>query len=173
MKKIVVLGKDEHGYISTRKTAKSKYWGVTTRPNGSGHDCWIVSTTDPRNGKTVSLGAPAFNLKEVDAARVAACVYDMREGTLKNRGCHLIRSACGRYALFINHLLNTIERTYITDNMEFVNAPKQVAVVEPVAQVEPKLVAPSGFELLTRLIDLVTLTDDEALVLINKLSAKG
>lgn len=169
------FSKDQHGYISARRNAKSKYWGVTTASSSAFKPCWIVSLTDPQTFRTKSFHARDFWISETDAARVAAMLYDAGDD-LRAVNRKLVRSTCGRYALRVNTASNTITRYPATVDMTFVNdvvptvPAKEITLpfAEPVVQVEP--VAPTAVEVLTRLIDLVTLTDEERLVLIHKLS---
>ncbi len=76
--------RDEIGYINNR--GRSKYWGVTVRQDDTCHDRWMVSYKPSNGEETHSMGAVGFRLKEEDAAKFAAAVYEtgqLRQNTVK------------------------------------------------------------------------------------------
>lgn len=75
-----ILTRDEHGYINER--GASKYWGVTTSKVG-GERLWVVNFKI--GGVTWGYRANGFKLKEVDAARIAAFLYEKGEATVNSR----------------------------------------------------------------------------------------
>lgn len=66
--------RDEIGYVNNR--GRSKYWGVTVRQDENGKDRWMVSYKPANGDETHSLSAVGFRLKEEDAARFSAAVYE-------------------------------------------------------------------------------------------------
>lgn len=76
--------RDDFGYINNR--GRSKYWGVTVRQDDTCRDRWMVSYKPANGEETHSLGAVGFHLKEHDAAKFAAAIYEtgqLRQNTVK------------------------------------------------------------------------------------------
>lgn len=76
--------RDEIGYVNNR--GRSKYWGVTVRQDEHGKDLWMVSYKPSNGEETHSMAAVGFRLKEEDAAKFAAAVYEtgqLRQNTIK------------------------------------------------------------------------------------------
>lgn len=76
--------RDDFGYINNR--GRSKYWGVTVRQDETSRDRWMVSYKPANGEETHSLGAVGFHLKEHDAAKFAAAIYEtgqLRQNTVK------------------------------------------------------------------------------------------
>lgn len=97
MKKQTV--KDEHGYITN--VGSSKYWGVTTSVVGRKR-LWIVNIHPEWSDKTLKFRATnSYALSEIDAARIAAYLYDVVCFS-KVYDSQYVLSSCGKWVYTVN-----------------------------------------------------------------------
>jgi len=171
-----VLPKNEHGYINGR--GKSKYWGVTTAVDANGKDYWVVSFQAIDLDMTLTI-RPSFKIKEEDAARVAAYVYEQGQkyATLQS---DLILSTCGRYVLHINRTNRQIYKTPLKPGMEIYNQSRPSldefvtdSVVPVVKQTEEKKkVNKEAFDALLVLLSQMDFTQEQTIAIVGKLTSK-
>lgn len=110
---------DGHGYISNRGI--SKYLGVTVNSNPSGR-IWKVSFNNNDVESTVSLQAKGFVLSEVEAARIAAAIFDA--GATRQCLPNIkVKSADGNYFYTIVGTQNAIIRRPVSAIVTFPKTP--------------------------------------------------
>jgi hypothetical protein len=102
------MNRDEHGYINGRGT--SKYWGVTTQTN-HGKKTWVVSHGPKWSAKTLGHRANGFTLKEVDAARIAAFLFEQSQYADKAPEPVYVRSADGKHVFAVDPAWSLITRS--------------------------------------------------------------
>lgn len=110
------MTRDEHGYINGRGV--SKYWGVTVSTS-NGRKNWVVSHHPAWSSVTLGHRANGFNLKEVDAARIAAFLFEQSMYADKAPEPEYVRSADGKYLFAVDPRWSLITRIKNTGTREF------------------------------------------------------
>ena len=105
--------RDEHGYINGR--GASKYWGVTTQTN-NGKKTWVVSHGPKWSNVTLGHRSNGFALKEVDAARIAAFLFEQSQYADVAPEAVYIRSADGKHLFAVDPKWSIIGRIKNTGN---------------------------------------------------------
>lgn len=124
--------RDEFGYVNNR--GRSKYWGVTVRQDENSKDRWMVSYKPSNGEETHSLGAVGFRLREEDAAKFAAAVYEtgqLRQNTVKLK----VLSADKKFVLYTRngalyreaYTTQTVYQPAPTLTLELATAPEPTA----------------------------------------------
>lgn len=135
MKRVHSMKYDGIGYVNGR--GKSKYWGVTTGINGSGHDFWIVSFTPVERVETFTLHSENFTLKELDAAKIAAFIVENGRSMVNLQSAKIL-SHDKKYVLFIKNTY--IYRERYTNQVVYKNK-TEVNLFDAVLQQKPHVAA--------------------------------
>lgn len=168
-----LMVKDTNGYLNNR--GKSKYWGVTTGQDSKGKNFWVVSFAATDLQQTVTI-RPNFKIKENDAARVAAYIYEQGQ-SYKDIGSDFILSEDGKYAMHVNRVNRTIYRNPYKPSMDIYNqvGTRLDEFVDTTPAPQPKssnLTDDQLFDMFMKLLDKMKFTSEQKLALVAKVSSK-